>query len=120
MMCLYGYSGLPTLVETAEKKIFVHIAQQCLICYDSGSPCASRMNCIDPSSLIFPFQVGFTFHLGLGFHVLAKLEGNGSVFSFNNDMTRNLRWYSLCHCFRGNFTVRVHLGFGDFAHFERK
>ncbi|XP_078431155.1 phox (PX) domain-containing protein isoform X2 [Wolffia australiana] len=37
-----AFSGLPTLVETVEKKILTHIAQQCLICYDAGAPCAAR------------------------------------------------------------------------------
>ncbi|CAA6665534.1 unnamed protein product [Spirodela intermedia] len=51
-----AFSALPTLVEMVEGKILTHIAQQCLICYDSGTPCAARQTCEDPSSLIFPFQ----------------------------------------------------------------
>uniref|UniRef100_A0A1D1Z2Q9 Pleckstrin y domain-containing family M member 3 n=1 Tax=Anthurium amnicola TaxID=1678845 RepID=A0A1D1Z2Q9_9ARAE len=51
-----AFSALPALVKTVEIKILDHIAQQCLICYDTGVPCAARQACNDPSSLIFPFQ----------------------------------------------------------------
>ncbi|MQL96585.1 hypothetical protein Taro_029265 [Colocasia esculenta] len=49
-------TALPTLVKTIQIKILDHIAQHCLICYDSGVSCAARQACEDPSSLIFPFQ----------------------------------------------------------------
>ncbi|KAH1075532.1 hypothetical protein J1N35_027860 [Gossypium stocksii] len=49
---------LPVMVETVSKKIQEHIIEQCLICCDVGVPCSARHSCIDPSSLIFPFQEG--------------------------------------------------------------
>lgn len=51
-----AFAALPIMLETISGKIFEHITQQCLECYDSGVPCAARQVCEDPSSLIFPFQ----------------------------------------------------------------
>lgn len=46
------------MLETVSRKILEHITEQCLICCDVGIPCSAKQACIDPSSLIFPFQVG--------------------------------------------------------------
>nr|CAD1823659.1 unnamed protein product [Ananas comosus var. bracteatus] len=48
--------ALPVMMETISNRIFEHITQQCLECYDAGVPCNARQACNDPSSLIFPFQ----------------------------------------------------------------
>ncbi|TYH41504.1 hypothetical protein ES332_D12G321600v1 [Gossypium tomentosum] len=53
-----AFAALPVMVETVSKKIQEHIIEQCLICCDVGVPCSARHSCIDPSSLIFPFQEG--------------------------------------------------------------
>ncbi|URE15670.1 DUF4206 domain containing protein [Musa troglodytarum] len=50
------FSALPVMLETVSHKILEHITQQCLVCYDTGVPCAARQICDDPLSLIFPFQ----------------------------------------------------------------
>ncbi|PKU78009.1 uncharacterized protein LOC110094756 [Dendrobium catenatum] len=50
------FAALPIMVENISNLILEHITQQCLVCYDSGVPCAARQACHDPSSLIFPFQ----------------------------------------------------------------
>ncbi|XP_020584455.1 uncharacterized protein LOC110027394 [Phalaenopsis equestris] len=50
------FAALPIMVENISNLILEHITQQCLVCYDSGVPCAARQACYDPSSLIFPFQ----------------------------------------------------------------
>lgn len=50
------FAVLPVMVENISDLILEHITQQCLICYDSGVPCAARQACHNPSSLIFPFQ----------------------------------------------------------------
>ncbi|KAK8923453.1 hypothetical protein KSP39_PZI019610 [Platanthera zijinensis] len=50
------FAVLPVMVENISDLILEHITQQCLICYDSGIPCAARQACHNPSSLIFPFQ----------------------------------------------------------------
>ncbi|RRT64901.1 hypothetical protein GW17_00058898 [Ensete ventricosum] len=49
-------AALPVMLETVSNKILEHITQQCLVCYDTGVPCAARQICDDPLSLIFPFQ----------------------------------------------------------------
>ncbi|XP_042379099.1 uncharacterized protein LOC121971752 [Zingiber officinale] len=51
-----AFAALPIMLETLSNKILEHIAQQCLVCYDTGVPCAARQVCDDPLSLIFPFQ----------------------------------------------------------------
>lgn len=51
-----AFAGLPVTVENVSSKILEHITEQCLVCYDSGIPCAARQDCDDPTSLIFPFQ----------------------------------------------------------------
>ncbi|KAL2639354.1 hypothetical protein AAZV13_06G165300 [Glycine max] len=50
------FAALPVMVDTVSRKILEHITDQCLICCDVGDPCNARQDCIDPSSLIFPFQ----------------------------------------------------------------
>lgn len=52
------FSALPVMVETVSRKIQEHITEQCLVCYDAGTPCSARLACNNPSSLIFPFQQG--------------------------------------------------------------
>ncbi|XP_020105614.1 uncharacterized protein LOC109722139 [Ananas comosus] len=51
-----AFAALPVMMETISNRIFEHITQQCLECYDAGVPCNARQACNDPSSLIFPFQ----------------------------------------------------------------
>ncbi|RZS15237.1 hypothetical protein BHM03_00047055 [Ensete ventricosum] len=51
-----AFAALPVMLETVSNKILEHITQQCLVCYDTGVPCAARQICDDPLSLIFPFQ----------------------------------------------------------------
>ncbi|CAL9082667.1 unnamed protein product [Musa acuminata var. zebrina] len=51
-----AFAALPIMLETVSNKILEHITQQCLVCYDTGVPCAARQVCDDPMSLIFPFQ----------------------------------------------------------------
>uniref|UniRef100_A0A0D9V1W3 PX domain-containing protein n=1 Tax=Leersia perrieri TaxID=77586 RepID=A0A0D9V1W3_9ORYZ len=51
-----AFAALPVKVQTISNRILVHITEQCLVCYDSGVPCAARQACDDPLSLIFPFQ----------------------------------------------------------------
>ncbi|KAJ8498355.1 hypothetical protein OPV22_008907 [Ensete ventricosum] len=51
-----AFAALPIMLETVSNKILEHITQQCLVCYDTGVPCAARQVCCDPMSLIFPFQ----------------------------------------------------------------
>lgn len=59
------FAALPIMLETISSKIFEHITQQCLECYDAGVPCAARQACEDPSSVIFPFQETETTKCGL-------------------------------------------------------
>ncbi|CAL9149622.1 uncharacterized protein LOC103974793 isoform X1 [Musa acuminata AAA Group] len=51
-----AFAALPVMLETVSNKILEHITQQCLVCYDTGVPCAARQICDEPLSLIFPFQ----------------------------------------------------------------
>ncbi|XP_066314409.1 uncharacterized protein [Miscanthus floridulus] len=51
-----AFAALPVKVQTISNRILEHITEQCLVCYDSGVPCAARQACDDPLSLIFPFQ----------------------------------------------------------------
>uniref|UniRef100_A0A0D9YAC2 PX domain-containing protein n=1 Tax=Oryza glumipatula TaxID=40148 RepID=A0A0D9YAC2_9ORYZ len=51
-----AFAALPVKVQTISNRILVHITEQCLVCYDSGVPCAARQACDDPLALIFPFQ----------------------------------------------------------------
>lgn len=57
ILLFLSVAALPIMLETLSNKILEHIAQQCLVCYDTGVPCAARQVCDDPLSLIFPFQV---------------------------------------------------------------
>ncbi|XP_074580376.1 uncharacterized protein LOC141836752 [Curcuma longa] len=65
-----AFAALPIMLETLSNKILEHIAQQCLVCYDTGVPCAARQVCDDPLSLIFPFQEAEA----------AKCKSCGSIF----------------------------------------
>ncbi|KAK4793950.1 hypothetical protein SAY86_011944 [Trapa natans] len=51
-----AFAALPTMLETVSRKILKHITDECLICCDIGLPCSAKQACVDPSSLIFPFQ----------------------------------------------------------------
>ncbi|KQK08264.1 uncharacterized protein LOC100824386 [Brachypodium distachyon] len=51
-----AFAVLPVKVQTISNRILVHITEQCLLCYDTGVPCAARQACDDPLALIFPFQ----------------------------------------------------------------
>ncbi|XP_062213132.1 uncharacterized protein LOC133913915 isoform X2 [Phragmites australis] len=52
-----AFAALPVKVQTISNRILEHITEQCLVCYDTGVPCAARQACDDPLSLIFPFQI---------------------------------------------------------------
>ncbi|KAH9326267.1 hypothetical protein KI387_006445, partial [Taxus chinensis] len=52
-----GGKALPILMEDVLKKMHIHITQLCSTCCSKGKSCGAGLKCLEPSSLVFPFQV---------------------------------------------------------------